>query len=280
MSDYMIRDWAPEDRPALKALWKQCFGDSEEYIDSFFGLFLQPGRCLVAEADSRPVSAMYILPDIQLFPHRKEHLTAGYAYALATLPEYRGRGIGTAVFKAVSDRILETADAACVLPAEAGLYPFYEDAVDAKPVSFLRQARFTRDELRRFQPCGGARIPTLEYAAIREQLLHGYPHASYDQEIYDLLEADGCDFLVTANGLAAAETVDGVCRVTELLDPTEDVMSSIACVARWCPAKEYIVRTPLFFEGPGEARPFMLGALREQPAHPMSDELWWGFGLD
>ena len=280
MREYTIRDWRSDDLPRLKALWMQCFGDSEEYIDSFYDNFLRAGACLVAETDSRPVSAMYILGNMEMFPYRQNHLSTGYAYALATLPEYRDRGIGTAVFKATFDRILDTCDAACVLPAEKSLYPFYEAAAGAKPVSFLREARFTREELKSHTSCGGARIPTPQYAAIREQLLHGLPHASYEQELYDLMEESGCEFFVTEKGIAAAETADGICRVTELIDPTDDCMSSLACVARWCPAGEYIVRTPLFFDSPGEVKPFMLGAMRQAPAYPMPDDLWWGFGLD
>ncbi len=280
MNDFMLRDWAPDDRAALKTLWRIAFGDGDDYIERFFDCFLRPETCIVAEADGRPVSAMYLLPGHTVYPYRKNVMTAGYAYALATLPEYRGRGIGRAVYKAVSDRILETADAAGVLPAEESLYPFYENAAGAKPMSFVREAKLSKSDLAGITPCNGARIPTLEYDGIRDQLLRGMPHVTPPPEVFDLLESTGTEFFVLENGLAAAETEDGVCRILELLDPDTDAMTSIAGVARWCPAGEYIVRTPLFFDGPGDARPFMLATLGETPSHPMPDDLWWGFGLD
>lgn len=280
MSEYMLRPWAESDRAQLKALWRIAFGDTDEYIDSFFESFLRPGTCIVADAGGTVVSAMYILPGQTLNPRRRKTLTAGYTYALATLPEYRGRGIGRAVYKATSDAVLETADIACVLPAEQSLYPFYENAAGARPVSYVREARFTREELAACTPCMAARLPTLEYSLMRESLLGSLPHAALDDEIFDHLERTGTEFFMLSGGLAAAETSDGVCRITELLDPDENGVSAVAGVARWCRAKEYIVRTPVFFDGPGEVRPFMLAAFKAAPSFSMPDDLWWGFGLD
>ena len=280
MCEYILRDWQPGDDGALKTLWKTCFGDTDEFIDGFFDLFPRQDACVVAEADGRPVSAMYILPGQHLFPYRKKTLTAGYAYALATLPEYRNRGIGRAVYKAVSDRILQTADAACVLPAEQTLYPFYENAAGAAPLSYIREARLTKADLAGITPSMGARFPTLEYQAVRSQILSGLPYAVLPEEFYELMEASGVEFFVLEHGVAAAETSNGVCRILELLDPDTDAMSSIAGVARWCRAEEYIVRSPLFFDGPGEARPYMLAALKQPPSFPMTGDLWWGLGLE
>lgn len=282
MSDHLIRPFRAEDTPQLRALWQIAFGDGDEYIDSFFESFLRPGACVVAEVGGRVVSAMYMLPGQTLYPYRKNTLTAGYTYALATLPEYRGRGIGRAVYRAASDKVLESADAACVLPAEKGLYPFYEEASGARPVSFVREARFRREELASLTPCMAARLPTLEYALMRGSVLSGYPHAALSDEMFEHLERTGTEFFVIPGGVAAAETEDGVCRITELLDPgtEEDVMRAVAGVARWCRAEGYIVRSPVFFDGPGKIRPFMLAALGTTPDYPMPGDLWWGFGLD
>lgn len=280
MHDYIIRSFAPEDKPALKALWQTVFGDSEAYIDGFFDRFLTPGGCMVAEADGKVVSAMYIIPGMTAYPYRKNTLSAGYTYALATLPEYRRRGIGTAVYKAASDAALKGADAACVLPAESGLYPFYESASGAKTFSAVREARFQKSELAGVSPCMASRVPALKYAGMREMLLGGMPHVTFPAALFDLMEESGTDFFVLADGLAAAETQDGVCRITELLVPDGDGMAAIAAVARWCAAEEYIVRSPVFFDCPGEVRPLVLAALKETPGYPMPDDLWWGFGLE
>ena len=280
MAEFVLRPSRTADRAELAALWRTAFGDPDDYIDSALDNLWVPENAVVAEADGKVVSAMYVLGGIELFPYRRRQLSAGYTYALATLPEYRGRGIGSAVYKAANDRALALFDAACVLPAEPGLYPFYENA-GAKRLGCVREARIARSELAGHTPGMAARIPVLEYMGIRRQLLAGLPHADLPPEIFEHLEETGTEFFVLEHGLAAAENENGLCRILELLDPdTEDGMASVTAVARWCRAEGYLVRTPLFFDGPGQRRDFTLAVLRDTPDFPIAEDLWWGFGLD
>ncbi len=280
MTDVILRPWQPDDKPQLKGLWKLAFGDPDEYIDAFFGRFLIPGGCVVAETDGKVVSAMYIIGGQTAYPYRSNTLSAGYTYALATLPEYRGRGIGSAVYKAATDAALQTADAACVLPAETGLYPFYEKASGAKPLSYVRETRLKKTDLAGISAVNAARIPALHYAGMREWLMGGMPHVTFDDAVFDFMEETGTDFFVLENGVAAADTSDGLCRITELLVSNGDFSGAIAGVARWCSAQDYIVRSPAFMDGPGEIRPFVLSVLRKAPDYSLPNDLWWGFGMD
>lgn len=280
MDDAAIRLWRPEDRPQLKALWQLAFGDSEEYIDGFWERFLRADGCVVAEADGAVVSAMYVVPGIRLLPCRESALTAGYTYALATLPAYRGHGIGSAVYRAACEKALESADAACVLPAEESLYPFYEQASGARPLGGIREGSVSNADLTGLPARQMSRIPARQYAGMRERFLGGTPHAVFPDELYDAMEASGTEFLMTEDILAAAESDNGSCRVLELLAPGVDGMAAAAAVARSCPAREYTVRTPLFFDGPGERRPFVLAAAKAAPDLSPADDFWWGFGLD
>lgn len=283
MNDYIIRPWREEDKPDLKTLWKLAFGDSDDYIDTFFRNFLKKDGCVVAEWDGRVVSAMYILSSNRLNPYRKNILTAGYTYALATRPEYRGRGIGAAVYKAAAEKALETHDMACVLPAEEGLYPFYEKANGAKVVSCLREARFTREEVTARRAISCARIPAFQYFGIREMHMNGLPHVTYSEAFMDFMEEYGeenMDFFLSEQGIAAVETANGVCRVTELLCPDTDGMDLLAGIAAYHRAEEYIVRSPFFFDGPGTKKAGVMAVMKGEPDYPMPFDLWWGFGLD
>lgn len=280
MSNTILRPWQPEDKPALRELWRVGFGDGNEVIDRFHGTLLKPDGCIVAEADGKAVSAMYILHGQTLRPFRKHVLTAGYAYALATLPDHRGRGIGAAVYRACCDKILETADMACVLPSEAALYPFYEKANGAAPVSYIREAVMTRSEMQSAAPAMAARIPGYQYAGVRELHLSGQPHALPSEEIFDLLEETGMEFFILENGAAMVERLDGACYVRELIDLGDDPAPSLAAVARWCPAERYVVASPVFCDGPGAIRPYMLGVMKKAPNYPMPNDLWWGPGLE
>lgn len=283
MTDYILRPWQNQDKPQLKALWVTAFGDPEEYIDTFFRCFLKKDRCIVAECDGKVVSAMYILGENTAYPYRRNMLSAGYTYALATLPEYRGRGIGRAVYQAATAKVLETHDMALVLPAEESLYPFYEKATGASLMSIAKEAELTPADLAGIKPVNAARISAFVYFGMRESYLSGMPHVSYTDDMVDFMEEwfePNGDFFMTEQGIAAVETENGVCHIRELLCPDTDGMAVIAGVAAYHKADRYIVRSPYFFDGPGRKRPFMLGVLKEQPEYPMPFDLWWGFGLD
>lgn len=280
MTEYILRDWTPADIPALKQLWITCFEDSEELVDDFFARFLHPGCCVAAELGGIIVSAMYILPIRNVSAGRRKNYSAGYTYALATLPAYRNRGIGTAVYLACCRKVHETAALACVLPAERSLYPFYRSASGAQPVSFVREARFTREGLKAIPPARAVRFPGERYGALRENLLTGYPHATFDEEYYEWMEQYGIEFFLLEHGLAAAEVSGGQCRIRELLVPEGDPLAAAAAVARWCPAEEYILHTPVFFDGPGEETPYMLASFDPEVPITIPDDLWWGFGFE
>ncbi|MCD8087620.1 MAG: GNAT family N-acetyltransferase [Oscillospiraceae bacterium] len=281
-NDFVIRPWTAADKEPLKALWQIAFGDDEDYISNFHDLFLTADGCIVAQAENRVVSAMYILDGAKLFTGRKTMPSAAYTYALATLPEYRNRGIGSAVYRACVQAAYERADAACVLPAEAGLYPFYENASGAKPLSYIREIRMTREELMSHRDGAGARISSLEYSGLREVLLGGMPHASLPIEFLDMEEYQARDggLFMSGSGIAAAEMEGTVCRMVEVLDPDGDGLAAAAAAAAYCPAEEYILRTPLFFDGPGEERPFMLASFQSAPPRSLPDDFWWGPAFD
>ena len=52
------------DENALKALWREVFGDTDEYIDAFFQNVYQPGMASVIEEDGTVVAAAYAVPGL------------------------------------------------------------------------------------------------------------------------------------------------------------------------------------------------------------------------
>ena len=81
---------------ALKALWKEVFGDSDEYIDTFFREVYRPGMASVIEENGEIAAAAYAVP----FGKYR------YIYAVATKPEYRGRGYARKVVNSAKNEIL------------------------------------------------------------------------------------------------------------------------------------------------------------------------------
>jgi len=123
----MIRPARLSDQACLQRLWHTAFGDPPSATDCFFEAFYGPSAATVWEADDTVASAIYILdagstplPDGTL-------LRTAYAYALATLPAYRNRGLGSLVTRfALADCFAAGFDCCLIRPATAELFPYYE----------------------------------------------------------------------------------------------------------------------------------------------------------
>ena len=269
------------DKAALRDIWQAGFADGTENIDRFLTWFGDKAGCVLADEDGRPVGAMMVLPgpDVRLL--RREQLNTAYVYALSVLPASRSKGLGKELYRACVDAALrEGADAVCVLPAEEGLYPFYTDARENVVLTRAREARFARADFAGIDGGLCARIDYYRYGGIRESVLSGEPHAVMTDEYLEweaeLHEQYGGGFFVSESGCAVTEGDGKQCLVSELLVPNGDPMKLLAAVASFHPAEEYIVRSPLFMQGPGVERDFMLAALRPDLKAYLPDDIWWG----
>ncbi|MCL2563800.1 MAG: GNAT family N-acetyltransferase [Oscillospiraceae bacterium] len=125
----MIRLSRPGDEAALQRLWQIAFGDTQAAIEDFFVRLYRPGRAVVWAEGDGVASAIYLLDAGTIAvtgdPGRPS-LRLSYSYALATLPTYRGRGLGAAVTKAAIAHSIELGyDCNLICPAEAGLFDYY-----------------------------------------------------------------------------------------------------------------------------------------------------------
>ncbi len=103
------------DIPALRALWKEAFSDTDAFLDSFFSLAFAPERALVARESEKVLSALYWLNCTW------EEKTVAYVYAVATDKKHRGKGLCKALMAQLHSRV----DRAVLVPADEGLRGFY-----------------------------------------------------------------------------------------------------------------------------------------------------------
>jgi len=73
--------------PALRQIWISCFGDTDAFLDNFFGTAFSPDRCRCITVDGQIAAVLYWLPVFC------EGVSFAYLYAIATHPEYRNRGL-------------------------------------------------------------------------------------------------------------------------------------------------------------------------------------------
>lgn len=71
---------------ALRSLWKQAFGDSDDYLDSFFAHAFSYERCRCLLIQGKPVAAVY------LFDCQWNGNKCAYLYALAVEQAHQGQG--------------------------------------------------------------------------------------------------------------------------------------------------------------------------------------------
>ncbi len=98
-------------------LWQSAFGDSEEYIRNFIASPFWRG-CVAMAEDGKIVSAVHLT-----CPSENESFI--YGYAVATLPEYRGRGFCRRLHESIFAACKEKYAVYGVHPASGELVSFY-----------------------------------------------------------------------------------------------------------------------------------------------------------
>ena len=284
MSDVMIRFWQPSDVPDLREIFSVSFGDPPEMVKAFHRCFLTaPEACMLAAVpeekrpEGRPVAAAYCLPG-PVLRDRTRRIPSVYLYAFACLPAWRGRGIMKQVYTALFAEACRRAPAACVVPASDGLMQAYNrSGCIFSPLGGIRSARMTGIGKTGTPPAD--RLSWQEYARRREAWLEPYPHAVYPESYYRLMETYGMVFLSGSGALAAVSPLEDRVLVGELLCPSGNPAGALAGIAAVCPAEQVEVRTPVFFPGPGEVRPYAyMHATAEST--PWPDNFWFPFGME
>lgn len=149
------------DVAALKALWKQAFGDTDAFVGGFFNVGFSPERCHIIEQEGKLAAALYWFDC--LWQGRK----VAYIYGVATDMDFRGQGLCRKLMEDTHKQLKEAGYVgAALVPADVGLYRMYEK---------MGYRGFCPMETRKI-PAGMKKaqvqkIPPEEYALLRAQLL-------------------------------------------------------------------------------------------------------------
>lgn len=112
---------SPNERTALGKLWKEAFGDGDEFLDLFFRVAYDPRRCCGIWQDKEALAALYWL-DCQL-----EGRKIAYIYAVATAREYRGRGLCRELMAKTHQKLqIEGYAGSILVPGKPELREMYE----------------------------------------------------------------------------------------------------------------------------------------------------------
>ncbi|MBR0199104.1 MAG: GNAT family N-acetyltransferase [Oscillospiraceae bacterium] len=265
MTEAIIRQVRVEDAAELAALWHRVFDDPEELALAFLSLLPSLGGGVCAEEDGKLLGAAYTVTDFTLGEKR-----AAYLYAIGVLPEARGRGLGKRLTKeaAALGRALG-ADFVCTLPANAPLYPWYEELIG------VRCALYRREERIQSRPGQNVRPLSPEaYGLRREELLRGRAHVTvgpaalrYEREN---CRCFGGDLYALGTGIAAASVDEGETCIRELLAPEgEDLKALAASLGDRLGTEKALLLLPA-----AKGRPYLAADV------PLPEGLIWNLTLD
>ena len=104
----------------LRELWKEAFGDTDAFLDIFFGTAFHRDRCRCICVENEVAAALY------WFGCTLGDAKYAYIYAVATAKAHRGKGLCHALMKDTLAQLAEEEYAGAVLvPQELSLRDFY-----------------------------------------------------------------------------------------------------------------------------------------------------------
>lgn len=281
-------------RAELVSLWSVCFQEPLRPVHFFFNNIFRPEDCLIYRVEEKAAAMVHFLP--AYVAEGKNKVQAHYIYAAATLPEYRSHGHMARLLDAAALEGKRRGDRySIVLPANPGLYRFYEKAGYKRgySASFLDMAA---EELQKVAAKPGWRqLP--DFRALNQLRTEMVSHWGKSVLWSDAAFANAVGFYQIYGGRLLCVREAGqwayafcrmkdaaTCEVTELMAMPSTLSKLTATLLQELPASRYLFRLPLesaLFENTGSVQEFgMWKVLDEAGDTQAADGSYLGLPLD
>jgi ribosomal protein S18 acetylase RimI-like enzyme len=244
-----------------KEIWKLCFGDSEQYIDSYFAARYKEAETLLMLEEGKIISMLTMLPNKIAIPN-SQGFSSTMLYAIATHPQYQHRGYASQLIDFAHQYLNKRENHITVLvPAEEQLFEYYRH-LGYQDGFYIRETMLAWDKVEGMtadiidDSMSIIRmISPQEYNQRRDIQLRAKFYISYtDEDIaYQKLlsqqsAADiyGLDFEGELGCTVIERLNPDRVMIKELLVSEEFLVRAVKCITQIAPAKEYILRTPVF----------------------------------
>jgi GNAT superfamily N-acetyltransferase len=169
-----IRFAKKQDIPALCEIWKQCFSDSQEYIQLFYNKNFERIKILAYFVNEKPVSMLHLVD--ASFENKAEHQRARLIYATGTLPEYRKKGYMGELIKAATKEAKNEGTALFLKPSNSSLLSYYDKFGFVTAFSFKTVEIIPKEK----QELSFFELSDDEYNKMREEAFSDVPHVKWD----------------------------------------------------------------------------------------------------
>lgn len=162
----------------LKNLWQECFGDKMDYINLYFDNMYKNEYCYIAKENDTVASMMMFLPATMVSFNKS--INGRYVYAVATKPEFRGKGIMRQLEKYATDDVKNMGiEFLTLVPASQSLFNLYKE-IGYKTYAHLENESYTEQEFKQYtKETNITQIPLNELDNLRQEFLK-----SFDEYIY------------------------------------------------------------------------------------------------
>ncbi|MBQ9112390.1 MAG: GNAT family N-acetyltransferase [Clostridia bacterium] len=193
------------DIPSLRRLWREAFGDTEAFLDSFWRTAFSPSRCRCVTLDGEAVAALYWF-DCEHMGRR-----IAYLYAIATAKSRRGQGLCRRLMENTHRHLQDLGyEGAVLVPGDRGLFGLY-GKMGYTICGHIRKISCDASE----SETGIRPIEPAEYEMLRRRFL---PHGGVIQEKENTVFLQSMSKLYAGEGfLLAARREGDTLYGTELL---------------------------------------------------------------
>lgn len=162
----------------LKAIWRESFQDSEEYIDFFLEHRFTAEKTILAIYNQQIIGMAYLLPVTIHTEHRE--LSAVFGYALGVRKAFRGQGISKKIIDFICRYCDANNDSFLFNPANAKLSAYYK-SLGLKEAGKIKKCKFHYSGK---DPIKDVRITDIsldEYTGLRDAFLNNLVYAKWDE---------------------------------------------------------------------------------------------------
>lgn len=222
--------------PFLRTLWKEAFGDTDAFLDTFFSTAFSPERARCVFEANMPIAVLY------WFDCEYEGQPMAYLYAIATSASHQGQGLCTQLMEDTHKYLASLGYSGILLvPGGNHLFDFYRK-IGYETACYLREFSCTAED----QNLSLRPLSCEEYASLRRKVL---PMGSVVQEGANLafLQTE-YDFYAGEDFLLTAKITDNHLYGIELLGNSESAPGLVHALN--C--------TGGLFRAPGSDKPFAM----------------------